>query len=234
MPAAATTRSASSRASSVSRSRSSPGGQAAWAALPTLIISLRYFQAMMSGRTTDSNPPARSPAATRSARSSVPLGKQPRSSRPGHGCCWPGSPRRARGGCSAASPPCPARALRVRCSASSLATPFCPLTSVTPGEVCRATSCITAAVWWLFTVTSTAVSPGLPARSRSAREAAARRGTTSSPCGVTRRSPCVRDRLEVRPAGDRPGRRRRRDGAGRRSRRRPPRRRTRRTSRGSL
>ena len=45
----------------------------------------------------------------------------------------------------------------MRCIVSSLATPFWPLTSVTSGEVCSATSRITAAVWWLLTVTTTAV-----------------------------------------------------------------------------
>ncbi len=74
MPAADSTASPSACTRSDSPSRSGPGAHAAAAALPMFIISLRYFQAMMSGRTTDSNPPARIPAATASARSSVPDG----------------------------------------------------------------------------------------------------------------------------------------------------------------
>ena len=153
---------------------------------------------MMSGRTTDSNPPARSAAATRSARSSVPSGKHPTSSRPGTLLlAWittPGS--RWLVGIITTMP---STCRRVRCRVSSLATPFCPLTSVTSGEVCSATSRITAAVWWLFTVTTTAVSGST---SRSASDAAARSGTTSSPCGVTSRRPLRADRVEVRATGD--------------------------------
>ena len=205
-------------------SASRPGAQQAWTALPRFIISLRCFQAITSGRGSETNPASRKAAATASLVASVPPGSGRRRGCPGPA---PSAARRhrARGGRSASSRRRPGRPRRTAAASGSLATPFCSDTTGVEAGSTEVRSSTAVCVWWLLTVSSTVTGSPAPASRASRASPAAGTSIVRVPAGTpgsARRGGARRGVARARPAP----RRGRPRAAVRRAPRRSPRRRT--------